>query len=277
MKRASINDLWVQLVILNFIIFLFANIFKNLGIGFFTEYFAMPIYLTEFVPKFWTILTYQFLHQSLGHVFNNMILLYIFGHLAQSFFGRTTLLSLYIIGGFFAAFTVFLSVPFYDYSSTAILLGASGSIFAITVAVAVFAPDYILNLFILGTVKIKWVALVLVIIGTIIDFSYNVGGTIAHIGGIIFGYMFGKQMQQFNNILRPVNNLIDKTGLIKKSKTLKKHFKTKKPHKYPTIQPTHTLPKQFKLDQILDKISKTGLDSLTEDEKTYLERQSHNS
>lgn len=274
MRRASISDLWVQLIILNLIIFLFANIAKNMGSGFFPEFIQMPIYLTDFVPRFWTILTYQFTHDRLGHVFNNMIVLWIFGHLAQQFFGRTSLLSLYVIGGFFAGLLVFMSVPFIDYHPDATLIGASGAVFAVMVAVAVYAPNHMVRLFIFGNIKIKWIAIILVVLGTIIDFSYNTGGKIAHLGGILFGLLFGKQMQKFNNILRPVNDLIDKTGLTKKSKNLKRSLKNVAPNKnYPkAIQ--KPLPKQYKVDVLLDKISKKGLDSLTKEEKEYLNRQS---
>jgi membrane associated rhomboid family serine protease len=263
----TVNDMYIKIIIVNTIIFLFANIsinFFNLG-DFFANYVALPLSTTAF-GKFWTFLTYQFLHISFWHLFNNMIILWIFGRLAQLFFDKTTILSVYIIGGISAALLTLLF-----FNSGGVLLGASGSIYAIMVATAYYRPNYTINLFIFGPVKIKWIAIVLVVLGIVIDFKSNTAGKISHLGGGLFGLLYAYYRLRFRDILRPVTKLLSKIG-VNKNINISKFKSTKDRLLTNNTKPIERdVPLQYRVDKILDKINKKGIKSLSKDERKILD------
>jgi len=266
-RPTTINDMYIKLIIVNTIIFLFANIsvnFFNLG-SFFANYIALPLSTSAF-SKIWTFLTYQFLHLSFWHLFNNMIILWLFGRLTQLFFDKTTTLSIYIVGGISAAL---LTILFFN--SGGVLLGASGSIYAIMVATAYYRPNYTVNLFIFGPVKLKWIAIILVVLGVIIDFKSNTAGKISHLGGGLFGLIYAYYRLRFRDILMPFTKILHKTG-VNKNIDLSK-FKSKKYRLLTNnVKPIERdVPLQYRIDKILDKINKRGIKSLTKDEQKILD------
>lgn len=270
-KRLTINDIFVQIILVNLAIFILANIVTGFGGNFFTEYFAMPLDGGKFLTRFWTLLTYQFLHIGFRHIFGNMIIFLLFGQLTQQFFGKVATFSLYVVGGSVAALLVILSAKFIGYNPEAILLGASGSVYAIAVATAVYKPDYTVNLFIIGRVKLKWIVVVLLTLGIVIDFNSNLYGNIAHVGGAIFGWLYAYKKLRHHDLLRTFNGWFSRLGIgnkinIKKKQSANVDFGAKP-------QRNEYIPKQYKIDKILDKISKTGLTSLSKGEKEYLDRQ----
>jgi hypothetical protein len=135
------------------------------------------------------------------------------------------------------------------------------------IAIALLQPNYRINLLILGSVELKYIALVGFIMSSLVDFNVNSGGKIAHIGGAIFGAAYGYYLPKGKDIAAPLSNGV--TGLINrifnapKIKVVhrnKAHQKETKSHGY----------SQERVDQILDKISKSGYDSLSKAEKEYL-------
>ncbi|WP_317175073.1 rhomboid family intramembrane serine protease [Hymenobacter qilianensis] len=148
--------------------------------------FSLPADLGALVRRPWSVLTYAFLHQGFLHIIFNLLNLYWFGSLVREYLGDRKLVSLYILGALAGAALFLLAynlVPAYRNGPLAEVLGASGAVTAIIVAAATLLPDYTFSLILIGPVKIKYIAFVVVLISLAGIDGSNAGGEIAHIGG----------------------------------------------------------------------------------------------
>ncbi|HEX3383793.1 MAG TPA: rhomboid family intramembrane serine protease, partial [Mucilaginibacter sp.] len=201
------------------------------------------------------------------HILFNMLWLYWMGQIFEEYLGNKRTVGLYILGGltgalfFVASYNVF---PYFAHSGLVIGstdIGASAAIMAIIIATATLLPDYTIYLFIIGPVRLKWLALFFVIIDFISILGPNAGGEISHLGGALFGFIYIKQLQRGNDIVGFFNNLF------KKRSKLKVAVKN-------ATQNGGNKPRQDEVDRILDKISRTGYESLSKQEKEILFRAS---
>lgn len=222
------------------------------------EYVSVPAYLPELMYKFWTPLTYMFAHDGLFHFIFNMLWLYWFGQIFEDFLNARQLTFTYIAGGLVGAL---LFIAFYNIFPAfagdlprAILIGSSGSVMAVVVATATLLPDYSIRLLLFGNVKLKFLAIAFIVIDIIGIAELNAGGSIAHLGGALMGFIFIKQLQNGN----------DWSKVFTRKKKLKVTA-TNYNHKVPA-----GLPDQEVIDSILDKISRSGYDSLSRKEKEEL-------
>jgi len=135
-----------------------------------------------------------------------------------------------------------------------VILGASASVSAIVIAVATLLPDYSIMLLLFGAVRLKYLALAFVIIDFLSIAASNPGGGIAHLGGALLGFLYIKQLQNGN----------DWSKIFQKQKKLKIVSNQK------TGSIVNRLPDQDIIDGILDKISKSGYESLSKKEKEQL-------
>lgn len=216
----------------------------------------------------WTLITYAFYHLEFLHALFNLLMLYWFGIIFVDFFGHSKLLAMYLSGAVSGALFYILAYntlpAFYDERSS-ILLGASASIMAITFGAATFSPNYKIWLMFIGNIKLKYLAFAYLILDLIqIPFG-NAGGHLAHLGGALLGAAWGYTYRtNGTNILLWLELLFGKIrGITFKRNKMKVAYKstTYKPNK-----PTNNR----ELDNILDKISQKGFDSLTDDEKEKL-------
>jgi hypothetical protein len=218
--------------------------------------------------------TYAFLHAGFWHLFWNMYLLYWFGLYVLNLFTSKRFLTIYLLGaingGLFYVLAYNLFPVFNNISSN--LMGASASVLAIVIFIATYTPDAIVRIF---TFRIKlWqIGLVLVLLDLFqLPTSGNAGGLIAHMGGAIFGYVYAIQLKKGNDIGIWFENLMD--ALVNLFKTNRhKHFKQVHKTKQSSTKNTKrssTNNHQIKIDRILDKIGKSGYDSLTKAEKDFL-------
>lgn len=250
--------------------------------------FEMVADVRAMMLKPWAYLTYMFLHTSFFHILFNMLFLRAFGGVLKEFIGDSKTVPIYVYGGLVGAIlmTVCFNIfPVFSQSLMTPTLGASAGVMAITVAAATLVPDYTFFLFILGPVRIKWIALFYVVLDVILIRSDgNPGGHIAHLGGAIVGLLFIIQLRNGVDLGRPVYFLKDKWDSInsprKKIKIV--HRQEEKVSAGPTStsksntkqrsnRTTQTeLSKQEQLDMILDKINRSGYDSLTKDEREFL-------
>ena len=159
----------------------------NLSSASLVQWFEMPASLPNFVAQPWAILTYMFLHADFLHVLFNMLWLFWFGDLFLRFFSARHLRGLYLLGGicggllYMLAYNVFPYFrPVADYS---FLLGASASVLAIVAATAYREPNYPINLLLIGTIRLKYLALIVIGMDVLFITSDNAGGHIAHLGG----------------------------------------------------------------------------------------------
>lgn len=240
------------------------------------DFLAVPASFSSLILKPWTVITYMFLHESFWHILFNMLWLYWFGRIFSDYLDQKKLVSVYILGGLSGALLYILSFNIFPaFSETlhvSIALGASASIMAIVVATAAYVPDYTVHLFLLGRVKIKYIAIGIFLLTSVFDFSTNTGGKIAHIGGAIFGFVYAIRYKQGKDTGRWINRLFDTIATWFKPRE-KMEVSYKKPMtdiEYNQIKADH----QEKIDKILEKIAKGGYDSLTKEEKEILFKES---
>ncbi|TXF88712.1 rhomboid family intramembrane serine protease [Neolewinella aurantiaca] len=259
----------------------------------------------------WTMITYMFLHQGFFHLLWNMLYLFWFGRIFGDLLGDRRVLPLYLLGGFAGFLFYFIAFNVGSFGAGgSYLLGASGAVYCILTATAIFAPDYNIRLFIIGNVRLKYIvffAIMMQLIG--LGSLDNIGGTFAHIGGIIMGILFAFYLRRGTDLTEPVQNLlawIQKkwANLLAPSKEHKQPGpraayrsgrsvkETAGPKKRPSFmrKAGETAPRakpasntsarsqmthQEELDAILDKIKERGYNSLTKEEKDFLFRASN--
>jgi len=234
--------------------------------------FSVPSSVKAFILRPWTLITYMFTHKDLLHILFNMLWLYWFGTIFLEYLDQKKLVSVYLLGGIAGAIVYIISFnifPAFDQVvSESVAIGASASVLAVVVAIAVYVPDYSVNLFLLGRIKIKWVALVIFILTSVMDFSVNSGGKLAHIGGAGFGYLYTANLRRGLDLGKGLNKVIDFFAtLFKPRKKMRVTYKKKTTdYEFNKARADH----QEQINRILEKISKGGYDSLTKEEKDLL-------
>jgi membrane associated rhomboid family serine protease len=240
------------------------------------KFLAIPASLKSLLVKPWTLITYMFTHKDIWHILFNMLWLYWFGRIFLEYLDQRKLVAVYLLGGICGALMYVLSFnifpAFKGIVDESVAIGASASVMAVVIAVAAYVPDYSVQLFLLGRIKIKYMALAIFVLTSIMDFSVNSGGKLAHIGGALFGYLYILNMRQGRDIGRGFNKIIDFFAtLFRPRRKMKVTYK--KPasdYEYNKMKADH----QARINIILDKISKGGYDSLTKEEKDLLFRES---
>ena len=236
-----------------------------------SHYLTLPASPKLLLFRPWTILTHMFVHDGFLHVLFNMMWLYFGGTLFLTFHDSKKLLSTYLLGGLSGALLFILSMnllPIFK-DSIAFAVGASAAVLAIVVAVATTAPNYVVRLVLIGPVKLKYIAIVSVLLDVLLIPQGNAGGHIAHLGGAFFGFIFASQLKRGNDLtvdfLKPIFWLRDR--IPSGGKGIKVvHSKPKSRYEYNEEKGS----KQEQVDAILDKIKRSGYDSLSKKEKEIL-------
>ena len=236
-------------------------------------YVSLSSGLPELITKPWSPITYMFFHAGIWHLLVNMLMLYFSSRLFTTFFTQKQLLGLYLLGGLFAggiyilAYLIFPALS----SQTAWLVGASASVMAILFAAASYSPMMEVRLLLLGRVKLWHIALAFLLIDLVQLPATNTGGHLSHLGGALFGYLYIRALKSGRDWATPVANLLDVFGPKKKKKTpFKKVYRNPNPVSRPNVVIKDRTQQQ--IDEILDKISKSGYESLTKDERDFLAR-----
>lgn len=240
------------------------------------HYVSLSTDWIDLLVKPWSILSYSFFHSGFLHILFNMLMLNFFGNLFLTYFTQKQLLGLYILAAIFSGFTYMVGYSFLPALDgvAASMVGASGAIMAVLLATVTYQPYMEVRLFLFGNVKLWQIALVLVIIDLIQLPMDNTGGHIAHLSGALFGFIFIRLLQNGTDLSKIVSSVIDFFVNLfqpKKSKPFKRvHVNVKKPVT-PRESKIVTKDKlQQQIDDILDKISQSGYDSLTAEEKEFL-------
>ncbi|MEI7724364.1 MAG: rhomboid family intramembrane serine protease [Bacteroidota bacterium] len=268
---------WVLIQALK-VIFFFNNSPEGEVLEIFKNAFAIPALVPALYLKPWTLITYNFLHFDIWHILFNMLWLFWFGKIFLEFLPSRQLVWIYFLGGIsgglfyvfaFNIFPVFAAVVPESFA-----LGASASVMAIVAAIAVYVPNYTIQLFLFGRLKIIYLAVILFVFDFFMIPSGNAGGHIAHIGGALFGalyilfYRFSKTASLPGNPPDFIRNFIH---LFRRKPQTNQTY----PGNYgrPVSDEEYNLKKkdsQKRVDEILDKISRGGYDCLTKEEKEFL-------
>jgi membrane associated rhomboid family serine protease len=234
-----------KLIIINVLAFLLLSNFDKL--------FGLVPNLVIAKLHIWQFVTYMFMHGSFQHLFFNMLMLWMFGSQVEQLWGRKTFLQYYFFTGIGAGL-VHLTVHF---GSNTALIGASGSVFAILLAFATLFPNRTLLLFFVLPIKAKYLVLILGIIELLSVYNSDGIGHFAHLGGLLFGWIF----------MRGGKKYIDALTIAWKKRKLKNN-----PFRVVKDKPETG---EQRVNEILDKISREGLDSLTEKERDILRKASN--
>ncbi|MBC5993590.1 rhomboid family intramembrane serine protease [Pontibacter cellulosilyticus] len=281
------NNTLKQLILINVIVFVVLIITRTIlvltgGGGVYNtlmEFIALNSDPLVFITRPWTLISYFFTHEGFLHIIFNLLNLYWFGQLIREYLGERKLLSLYILGGIAGGVLYMLSynfIPYFaDRAAASFMIGASASVLAIVVAAATLLPNYTFNLILIGPIRIKYIAAFLVLLSISGAVGDNAGGNIAHLGGAFIGWLFVKQLQRGNDMGRPVLAVTDFfANLFKSRPKLKVTHRTTSStfsngRSSATTQPGGK-PSQHEIDRILDKISSSGYESLSKEEKQKL-------
>jgi membrane associated rhomboid family serine protease len=240
------------------------------------HYVSVPSSFKVLLLRPWTIITYMFVHQGIWHILFNMLWLYWFGSIFLEYLDQRKLVAVYLMGGISGAIVYILSFNIFPVFSAvvtdSVAIGASASVMAIVIAIAAYVPDYTVHLFLFGRIRIKYMALAIFILTSVMDFSINSGGKLAHIGGALFGYLYTLNLKQGRDIGKGFNKIIDflVTAFKPRKKLKVTHKKPANEYEYNKLKAEH----QALINNILEKISKGGYDSLTKEEKETLFRES---
>ncbi|WP_378185049.1 rhomboid family intramembrane serine protease [Aquimarina sp. W85] len=271
----------IKLIVINVALFLIATLVPwviKSNPAVLMQWFVLPIQLEELLLQPWSLLTYSFLHFDFWHIFWNMMVLYWFGRIVLNLFNDKRFLTIYLLGAisggvlFVIAYNLFPVLQ----GSMAYLIGASAAVRAIMIFIATYTPNTEVRV-IFFNVKL-WHIGVFVVLSDLIQLpnSGNAGGLIAHLGGALLGYVYALQLKKGNDIgsgFERLMNSIVTFFTFKKKSNLKTVYKAKpKKTSSTTTRPTSAQKSsnQAQIDIILDKISKSGYDSLTKKEKDFL-------
>lgn len=222
----------------------------------------------------WTVVTYMFTHWDLFHIFFNMLVLWFIGRIFEDLLGGKRLLGNYLLGGLMGLLLYILSYNFLPaferYAQGSSIMGASGAVMAVFVGLATYRPDLQVHLLFFGAIRLKWLALIYVVVDLIgIRQGGNSGGHIAHLGGALYGYIAAQQLKQGRDLSLGLALFLDRISNLfrKRSKPLKV---AKRPSAGASRRPGTSQDQQARIDAILDKIGRSGYDSLTKEEKDFL-------
>lgn len=282
-----------QLLLINILVFATVSVFRLLLFFFnlsataeeIINYLYVPGDIKLFVFRIWTPFTYQFMHTGIFHILFNMLMFYFMGSILFDFLGSRKVWITYIGGGLVAALVFLISYTVFPVFAAAkslgYLVGASGSVMAVTAAAATLVPHYEIMLFGVFRMKLKWLALGLILIDIAGIPSGNPGGGIAHLGGAFFGMFYilsiqGRVNNPFIKFFNNLNKIIPKNTKVDEKKIYREkvysNSETKKANTHHSKRSGR--PNQDEIDAILDKISNSGYDSLTKEEKEILFRAS---
>jgi len=266
LKTANIAE---QIIYANIIVFIVTLLFKAFSTlmqwqdNLFVNWLSLPASFEQFLSKPWTIFTYGFLHADFFHILFNLLILYYIGNLFLDFFSKRDFLIYYLSGIVVGGIIYLTSYNFFPAlkGSNSILLGASAGVTAILVGLATKIPNYAIQFRFIGAIKLWHIAIARILIDLIQLPINNTGGHLAHLGGALIGFILTNQTNKGKSLSRVFGFLFKS----KKKKPLKTVYKNPNPQKR-----TKTSKQQQKIDSILDKISKSGYDALSQEEKDFL-------
>ena len=242
------------------------------GVFDFPNWIALSSEPSVFITKPWTLLTYSFFHDGFGHIFFNMLVLNFSSSLFLTYFNQKQLLGLYVLSAIFAGIA-FVS-GYYFLNLSASIVGASGAIMAVLVATTTYSPLLSVRLLLIGNVKLWHITLVILVIDLMQIRLDNSGGHIAHLAGAFFGFIFIKLLENGTDLSKIISIIIDFfVNLFSKSPTTpfkEVHKNYKRPIEKPISRIVTKDKTQQQIDEILDKISRSGYDCLTKEEKEFL-------
>ncbi len=267
-KSANIVE---QIIYINISVFFITLLFKSFASlmlwndSLLDNWLALPVEFQSFLSIPWSIITYGFLHGGFIHILFNCIVLFYFGNLFLDFFSKKQFLNYYFLGIVAGGIVFILSYNYFPAlkNDRPYLIGASAGVMAIVIGLVTKIPNYGIHFRFLGSIKIWYIGVAFILKDLIeIQLDDNTGGHLAHLGGALIGFILTTQFRDSKQSPSLFSNLFKS----KKQKPLKTVYKKSKP----VATSQNDTSKQRKIDGILDKISKSGYETLTKEEKDFL-------
>ena len=291
-NRYSSGSLLIKLIFVNVGIFLvvkltmFVLMLAGIDARVVTDMVELPSAWSAVLVRPWTLVTYMFMHGDLMHIFFNMLCLYWMGLVFMEFNTPKQLVALYVLSGLMGAAFYLLAynlLPGFAGASSG-LVGASASVLGVLVAACMRAPNYRINLLFIGSVALKWVAIVMVVLGVISFDGSNLGGHIAHAGGAVMGVIYALLLRRGLDITKGINRMIDRlTDLFeRRPKPMGEPVQGGRYHygkpecgnaakstksDSDDLRSQYVTKEQAEVDAILEKIKVSGYASLSQEEK----------
>jgi len=263
-RKINVRDKVQVLIISNIVVFVLLYGLSVLASTTYHSLFPYVAFVADGVSslaRFWTFVSYSFVHANIWHLLLNMIMLFFVSNLFFTFFTSRQFLFVYFAGALGGSVLYYWSSFFFGMGYG--LVGASAAVMAPLIALATFAPQMEVRLALLGRVKMIYIAAVIIILDLFQLSSSNVGGHLAHLGGALVGFGYIFLLKRGTDLAKPMKRTA------KNKSTFKKVYVNKSVEKYVTKEDTS----QKKIDAILDKISRSGYESLSKEEKEFLFRQ----
>ncbi|MBO0341582.1 MAG: rhomboid family intramembrane serine protease [Bacteroidota bacterium] len=269
--RLSIAE---KLIAINVLIFLIDGLSGALFGYSFSQWFLLPKDFFEFLAQPWSLVTYSFFHAGFGHIFWNMLVLYFAGRIFLNLFDSQRFINVYFLGLMLGGLVFLLSYNVFPtlVNSNTALIGASAGVNAVLIFVCTYIPNREVRV-IFFNVKLWYIGVALVVKDLVlIGMGDNIGGGMAHLGGAFLGYMYARQLFKGNDIGSGFTKLRYAIADLFKPKEKKAPMKTvyRKKASSSSKADYDKKAKQKKIDSILDKISKSGYESLSKEEKDFL-------
>lgn len=276
-KYSRLN-IFEKIIVINVVVFLVAKIFLILSKGHsysFLIWFEFPVKLGDFIIQPWSIFTYAFIHYDFWHLLFNMLWLYFIGRMFVNLFNTKMALNVYFLGAICGALLFMLGYNLFPtiFNKGTLLVGASAAVRALLIFLCVYMKDMEVRVFTFN-LKLWYIGAALVALDVLGLFGINPGGNMAHLGGALLGYFYAAQLKKGTDIGKGFEKMMDGFSNLFKGSTKRSNLKTV--HKNKTKVGGYTkgdfseFNKQKQIDIILDKISKSGYDSLTKEEKEFL-------
>ena len=272
-QRFSQFNIAEKLILINVICFVIPFFLRSIFFLFdlptqsFLSFFELPSSIGDFIYQPWSLFTYGFLHDSIGHIFWNMLLLYYASQFFLNLFSTQRFINVYFMGILLGGLVFMLSYAVFPAFKNQFpqMIGASAGVMAVLIFSCTYMPTQEVRLLFFN-VKLMYIGIALVIVDVLQIPTGNAGGHLAHIGGAALGYVYAQQLQNGKDIGSRFERVWKWFPTI---------FTTQ-----PKMETVHRTPRrnskrgltsdQEKIDRILDKISASGYDSLTKEEKELL-------
>lgn len=267
-----------KLIAINVLVFIVNGLFPfllGLHKDSIVQWFQLPKGFSDFITQPWSLITYSFFHGGFGHIFWNMLLLYFSGRIFLNLFENKRFINVYLLGVIFGGLLFLLSYNIFPalLGINTSLIGASAGVTAVLIFVCAYLPNQEVRV-VFFNVKLWQVGIFVVLVDLIqIPNGGNAGGHLAHLGGALLGYVYARQLlngkdigEGFSKVLDAVSNMFKRKEKKAPLKTVYRKRKTTTASKADYDKQSH----QRKIDVILDKISKSGYESLSKNEKDFL-------
>lgn len=280
------GDISVRLIYINVAVFIGIELVKVILLLFnrmaapLFDVLALPASFSRFLYQPWSIVTYMFMHGGVMHILFNMLWLYWFGKLFLLFFSARHLRGVYLLGGLSGGLLYMLAYNIFPYFASTVgyslLIGASASVLAIVAAVAYREPNYPIQLLLVGTVRLKYLALFVVVTDLLFVTSGNAGGHIAHLGGVLAGLWFAASLRKGTDMTAWINRGLDalsnltRLGSLRRKSKMKVHYGGRADRMKDYDYNARKKANEERINSILEKVKKSGYESLSKEEKEDL-------